>query len=168
MEMSTKVIPTKTVAFYPFTRGFAYAVMTSAVDLEEYSLYDMKTFDSTRILELMREIIHIHEPVTLILENTNSKYCRKGAKAKQVIRAIALWARKKGIPVEFYSREQVREVFGRWHARSKYEIAEVLKRNIVALETLKFDKPKYPNREPNIEAVFSVISLVVSHYFLAS
>jgi len=165
MDASTKVIPTKTVAFYPYTRGFGYAVMNSALDLVEYNLYDMKRFDTSRILSLMREIISTHKPVTVVLENTNSSYCRKGANAKQVIRSIALWTKKKNIPVIFYSRDDIREVFCRWHAKSKYEIAEVLKRNIESLQTVIFEKPKYPGREPNKEAIFSAVSLAVSHYF---
>ena len=113
----------------------------------------------------MREIISTHQPVTLVLENTNSKYCRKGARSKQVIRSIALWAKKKGIPVEFNSRDEIREVFSRWHASSKFEIAEVLKRNIGSLSHVVFEKPIYPNREPNEEAIFSAVSMAVSHYF---
>lgn len=166
MTLSTKVIPTKTVAFYPFTRGFGYAVMESPLELEEFNLMDFKQFDIGRILALMREIITIHSPITLVLEDTNSKYCRKGAKAKQVIRAIALWAKKKGIHVEFYSREQIRNVFQRWNATTKYEIAEVLTRNIDKLQPLMFDKPKYPAREPNAEAIFSAVSMGVTYYFM--
>lgn len=165
MKVSTKIFPTKTVAFYPYTRGFGYAVMSNAIDLDECNLYDMKHFDIPRILSIMREIISIHGPVTVILENTHSNYCRKGAKAKQVIRSIAAWARKRDIPVVFYSREDVREIFSRWHAKTKYEIAEVLKRNIESLQTVIFQKPKYPGREPNNEAVFSAVSMAVSHYF---
>lgn len=166
MMVSTNVVPTKIVAFYPFTRGFGYAVMNSPLDLEEFNLYDLKEFDVPKILSLMREIITIHSPIAVVLENTNSKYCRKGANAKQVIRAIAAWAKKKDISVQFYSREQIRNVFEPWHAKTKYEIAEVLTRNIDELEHLMFDRPKYPAREPNMEAVFSAVSMGVTRYFL--
>jgi len=166
MNVSTDVIPTKIVALYPFTRGFGYAVMTSAIDLDEFNLYDLKVFDIPKILSTMREIITIHGPITVVLENTNCKFCRKGANAKQVIRGIAAWAKKKGISVAFYSREQIRDVFERWGGKTKYEIAEVLTRNIDRLEPIMFEKPKYPSREPNIEAVFSAVSIGITHYFL--
>ena len=159
MSLSTKVIPTRTVAIYPNTRGFGYAVMESALDVTEMKLISPKKFDFNKILGLMREVISIHGPATLLLEDCSSKYCRKGAQTKQLIRSIAAWAKKKEIPVEFYSREQIRDVFERWNATTKYEIAEVLTRNIETLKPLMFDKPKYPAREPNGEAIFSAVSM---------
>lgn len=165
MSLSTKVVPTRIVAIYLNTRGFGYAVMESALDVTEMRLISPKKFDFNKILGLMREVISIHGPATLLLEDSNSKYCRKGAQTKQLIRSIAAWAKKKEVPVEFYSREQIRDVFERWNATTKYEIAEVLTRNIDTLEPLMFNKPKYPAREPNVEAVFSAVSMGVGHYF---
>lgn len=165
MNASTKLVPTKIVAIYPYTRGFGYAVMENALELKEFNLFDMKKFNSLRVLELVKEIFSIHGPATLILENTNCDYCRKGEKTKQTIRTIAAWAKGKGIYVQFYSRNQIRAIFKRWNATSKYEIAEVLSRNIQQLKPLLFEKPKYPAREPNIEAVFSAVSMGVTHYF---
>lgn len=161
-----KVIPTRIVSIYLYTRGFGYAVMESALDLTEMKLISPKTFDFNKLMGLMREVLSIHGPATLVLENCNSKHCRKGAQTKQLIRSISAWAKKKEIPVEFYSREQIRDVFERWGGKSKYEIAEVLTRNIETLKPLMFDKPKYPAREPNIEAVFSAVSMGVANYFL--
>ncbi len=165
MGLSTKVVPTRTVAIYPNTRGFGYAVMENALEVTEFKLISPKKFEFNKILGLIREVISIHAPATLLLEDCRSKYCRKGAQTKQLIGSIAAWAKKKDIPVEFYSREQIRDVFGRWNGTTKYEIAEVLTRNIETLEPLMYDKPKYPAREPNVEAVFSAVSIGVVHYF---
>lgn len=166
MTVSTNIVPTRTVAIYPYTRGFGYAVMESALDLTEMRLISPKQFNNSKLLHLMRKVLLIHGPATLVLEDCNSKYCRKGAQSKQLIRTIAAWAKKKGVHVKFYSREQIRDVFERWGAKSKYEIAEVLARNIESLKPIMFEKPKYPAREPNIEAVFSAVSMGVTHYFL--
>tara|TARA_R110002072_G_scaffold7503_2_gene40941 strand:+ start:735682 stop:736179 length:498 start_codon:yes stop_codon:yes gene_type:complete len=165
MSLSTDIIPTRIVALYPNTRGFGYAVMESALEVTEMQLISPKKFDFNKIMSLMREVLSIHGPATLILEDCRSKYCRKGAQTKQLIRSIAAWARKKNIPVEFYSREQIRDTFEKWNANNKYEIAEVLTRNIDILKPLMFEKPKYPAREPNVEAIFSAVSLGVVHYF---
>lgn len=166
MTMSTKVISTKIVCIYPYTRGFGYAVMENPLKIIEIKLFDLKEFDVQKMTRLVQEIIRIHKPITLILEDTNSKYCRKGARTKQFIHNIAAWSRKNEIAMEFYSREDIREVFKRWNAFNKYEIAEVLCRNIEQLKSLSMEKPKYPGREPNIEALFSAVSMGVTHYFL--
>ncbi|MEM7085242.1 MAG: hypothetical protein AAF489_03620 [Bacteroidota bacterium] len=162
----TTTEPLKTVALYPFTRGLGYAVMTSALDLIEFNLFDLKDYDFEKVKNLVKEIVNTHKPITLILEDTNNRYCRKGRRAKEAIRKIKSWARQNEISIQMYSREQVRAVFDRWHAKNKYEIAEVLKRNLPALKNIVFAKPKYPGREPNYECVFSTISMLITHYFL--
>ena len=66
MDLSTKVIPTRTVAIYPNTRGFGYSVMESALNVTEMKLISPKKFDFNKILKLMREVISIHGPATLL------------------------------------------------------------------------------------------------------
>lgn len=166
MGLSTKVVPTRIIAIYPNTRGFAYAVMDSALDLIEMHLISPKQFEFNKIMDLIKEVVSLYGPALVLLEDCNSQHCRKGARTKQLIRNIAAWTKRKDIPFELYSREQIRDVFVRWNAYSKYEIAEVLSRNIEKLKPLLFDKPKYPDREPNNEALFSAVSMGVTHYFL--
>lgn len=166
MSLSTKVIPTRIISIYPNTRGFAYAVMDSALDLVEMQLISPKKFDNLKILNLIKKVVSVYGPATILLEDCRSKHCRKGAKTKQLIRSVAAWTKKNSLNTQYYSREQIREVFSRWNAQSKYEIAEVLSRNIEKLKPLMFDKPKYPAREPNVEAVFSAVSMGVVSWFL--
>ncbi|MDC7996906.1 hypothetical protein [Gilvibacter sediminis] len=165
MSLSTRVVPTKVVSIYPYTRGFAYAVMDSPVNLIEFRLFELKKLDVNRIVLLVLEIVEKHQPVTVVLEDTNSKYCRKGARTKQLIRAIALAVKKKSVEIDFISRDKVRQIFRRWNAKNKYEIAEVLIRNIYQLGAIKMEKPKYPGREPNVEAVFSAVSFAIVNFF---
>lgn len=165
MSESTKVIPTRTIVLYPNTRGFAYAVMESPLELIDWKVYELKKMDTNRILSKMREIIVSFAPATLVLEDTNCSLCRKGAQTKQIIRTIAAWAKKSGTHVEFYSRKQVRDVFERWHSKTKYEISEVICKNIPELENLLYEKPKYPNRGKNIDALFCAVSFGVTRYF---
>ena len=166
MNLSTRVISTKIVSIYPYTRGFAYAVMDNPINVIEMRLFDLKEYDISKMSRIVRGILRIHQPGIVVLENTNSKYCRKGVRSKQFIRKIAALAKKRSIKVMLYSREDVRKVFRRWKAKNKYEIAEVLSRNIDSLRSLQMEKPKYPGREPNIEAIFSSVSMGVAHYFL--
>ncbi len=160
-----KVEPTKVLAIYPCTRGFSYAVMESPLKLLELNLISPKKFDKEKLLNAMKRIVEAHIPITLVLENCNSKYCRKGSRTKNLIQEISLWAMKKQIPVKFYSRDQVRNVFGRWKAYTKYEIAIVLSRNIPELQQYMYDKPKYPERDNNNSSLFSSISLAITNYY---
>tara|TARA_B100001146_G_scaffold224002_1_gene240219 strand:+ start:5213 stop:5713 length:501 start_codon:yes stop_codon:yes gene_type:complete len=164
--VSTKVEPMRIVSIYPYTRGFAYAVMDSALEVIESRLFDIKEYDHQKTMELSQNVILKHQPSIVILENTNCNYCRKGPRAKQLIRSIAAWVKRNEIDLQFISRVDIRDVFERWNAKNKYEIAEVLKRNIQDLQSFVMEKPKYPGREPNIEAIFSAVSMGVTHFFL--
>lgn len=168
MKALTKVVPSRVIVLYPDTRGFAYAVMEDETTLTEYNLYDFYRFSRERTLELMREVIRTHGPATLVLEDVNCRYSRKGHRTKELIRSIAAWARKKEVNVEYYSREQIRWVFNHWGARTKYQIAKYLSERIEALSPIMYDKPKYPDREKSIEAVFSAVSLGVTHQFFTN
>ena len=71
MTVSTKVEPMRIVSIYPYTRGFAYAVMDSALEVIESRLFDIKEYDHQKTMELSQNVILKHQPSIVILENTN-------------------------------------------------------------------------------------------------
>lgn len=167
MTSSTKVVPSRIVVMYPHTRGFAYAVMDSPLEIVDMKLYEIKDIDVTDIVSRMREIVKQFQPATLVVEDCSCVHSRKGTRTIKIIKQLSSWARKKGIQVEQYSRGQVREVFGRWKATNKYDISVVLARNIKSLKPFVYQKPKYPNREKNIDALFTAISFGVTRFFIS-
>lgn len=170
MDMTSliSIEPTKVLAIYPCTRGFSYVVMEDPLTLVEYNLVSPKKFDREKLVNEIKRVINTHNPVTVVLENCDSKYCRKGKRTKNVINVINEWSTKKGVPVKQYSRDDVRKVFEKWYARTKYEIALVITRNIPELRQYTYEKPKYPEREANTSALFSVTSLAITHFFFAN
>ncbi|MFY0602700.1 MAG: hypothetical protein JXQ93_02040 [Flavobacteriaceae bacterium] len=166
MTNLTNLEPTKVLVIYPCTRGFSYVVMENPLKLIEFNFISPKKFDKEKLLNVIKRVIQTHEPITLVLEDCNSKYCRKGKRTRNFIQEISLWSKRRGVPVKLYSRDQVRNVFERWHARTKYEIALVLSRNIPELQQYMYTKPKYPKREDNRDSLFCSISLGVSHFHM--
>ncbi|MFY0629994.1 MAG: hypothetical protein JXR05_06405 [Flavobacteriaceae bacterium] len=166
MTSLTKVEPTKVLAIYPCTRGFSYAVMENPLKLIEFNLISPKKFDKEKLLDQMKRVINSHKPVTLVLEDCESKYCRKGKRTKNLIKSIFKWAKKEEITVCQYSRDDIRNLFERWNATTKYDIALVLSRNISELQQYIYNKPKYPDREVNIDSLFCSVSLGVTHFYI--
>ena len=74
MTVSTKVEPMRIVSIYPYTRGFAYAVMDSALEVIESRLFDIKEYDHQKTMELSQNVILKHQPSIVILENTILEY----------------------------------------------------------------------------------------------
>ena len=166
MKEEIKVVPSRVIVLYPDTRGFAYAVMEDENTLIEYNHYDFYRFDEERTLRYMRKTLRLFTPGTLVLEDTSCKYSRKGKRAKRILKTISRWAKDRDIPIEYYSRQQIRATFHDWSARSKYQIAKFLSTKFESLEPIMYDKPKYPNRERSVEAVFVAVSLGITRYYM--
>lgn len=161
MDANTRIVPERTLAIYIHSRGLSYAVMDSPIELIETRLWE-----TSRVMDAVESIIKKHQPITLIVENCNSRYCRKGKRVQSLLHQVQEYAGQNAIPCYDYSREDIRAVFEPWKATNKHEIAEVLIRNIDALEDYAYEKPSYPNKEKNCAAIFSAVSLCVTHYFL--
>lgn len=166
MTTKEQIVPERTVAIYIHSRGFSYAVMDSPLELIETRLWEIPSHEIERINQAIRMVIQKHQPSTLIVENCNSQYCRKGKRAKNLIQSLILWAKKHSIPYYAYSRNDIRNVFEPWKAKNRHEISEVLVRNIEQLKPYAYEKPSYPNKERNIASIFVAVSLAVTHYFL--
>lgn len=165
MNRASRIEPTRTVSIYVCSRGFSYAVMDDAVTLVETNLISPKKFNEEKVIKKIKKVITSFGDVTLVMEDYASKYSRKGQRSKRVIKKVLKWARRKGIVTKQYSRDDVREVFSKWMAYTKYDIAQVLVKNIEALRPFFYEPIEYPKREHNYEAIFSVVSYAVTHYF---
>ncbi len=162
----TNIEPARTLSIYICTRGFSYAVMDNALTLIETNLISPKKFNGTKLLKKIKKVITSFGDVTLILEDHSSKSNRKGKRSKMINNKVYSWAKKRGIVVKTYSRDDVREVFSRWMAYTKYDIAQVLVKNIEGLKPFFFEPIKYPGREHNYEAIFTSVSLNEAYYFI--
>jgi hypothetical protein len=103
----------------------------------------------------------------LFIEDYSGNYSNKSKRVIDVLKAIQKYSKQKGFLSSSYSREQIRLVFSNWHAKTRYEIAEVISRNVEAFSNLLFDKPKYPKTEHSRSAQFDAASLGITHYYNA-
>jgi len=164
---TTSIEPIKVLAIYPCTRGFSYAVMEDALTINEINTVSPKEFDRGKLLRAIKRIVETHKPITLVLEDCECKFSRKGKRSKNLINEVSQWAIQMNIPVKKYSRNQLRTVFEKWYAKTKYEIALVICRNVPELQQYMYEKPKYPEREGNSDSLFCAVSLGVTHFFMS-
>lgn len=166
MSTTTKFTPTRVIVLYPHTRGYTYAVMDSPLEIVEMRLHEVRNVEVNDLVESLKKVVTKHVPASIVIEDSSCRFSRKGKKTKEVLTKLKRWVKRKNLPFFSYTREQIRLVFENWHARNKYEIAQVLSRNIPELEPLMYYEPTYPKREQNIEALFVTISLGVTHFYL--
>lgn len=153
------------LSVYPNSKGYAYVLMEGPTMVLEKRMISISPVDNTRILKDITDLLKTHTPNALIIEDTSCKFSRKGARGKQLIRSLSASAKHQGVPVHYYAREDVRLVFEIWRAKTKYEIAEVIAKNIEGFEMLLYPKPKYPDSQKYLTALFDAVSLGITHYY---
>jgi len=155
----------KVLSVYPNTKGYAYALMQGPLTILEKKMVSISPVDNTRIIKDVEALLDEYKPKALILEDDKCKYSRKRGRAKQLLRSLAQTAQKKKYKVHTYSREEIRFVFNIWNAKTKYEIAEVIAKNIKSFRMLLYPKPKYTDSQKYLEALFDAVSLGITHYY---
>lgn len=158
----------RVLGIYPNSFGFGFALMQGALSVIDKGMVKVKPACNTTALTKMKKLIEKYEPERVIVEDFEANRLGKSPRVKQLIRSLQSYLKVKEIPVNLYSREQIRLVFDIWNARTRYEIAEVIVRNIPKLRMLLFDKPKYPKSEAYGSALFDAVSLCICHYYLTT
>lgn len=158
----------RVLGIYPNSYGFGFALMQGALTVIDKGMMKIKPACNTEAMGKIKELIAKYEPERIILEDFESNRSFKSPRIKQLIRSVQSYLKAKDIPASLYSREQIRLVFEIWNAKTRYQIAEVIARNIPKLKMLFFDKPKYPKSEAYSSALFDAVSICICHYYLTT
>lgn len=158
----------RVLGIYPNSFGFGFALMQGALTVIDKGMVKIKPACNTTALKKIKKLIEKYEPERVILEDFEANRLEKSPRVKQLIRSVQSYLKANNIPVSLYSREQIRLVFEIWNATTRYEIAEVIARNIPKFKMLLFDKPKYPKSEAYSSALFDAVSLCICHYYLTT
>lgn len=158
----------KILVIYANPSGFGFVVMEGPLTVLDKGIVRIRPIDNKKLLERIRILIKEHEPRAIVTEDiTQSKY-HKAPRTKQFLTSVRSMAKRKNIKSVSYSRDDIRNVFEIWKARSKFEIAEVISQNLDSFKHLLYDKPKYPKGEPYIVGVFDAASLGITHYYVTT
>jgi hypothetical protein len=155
----------KILSVYPNSKGYAYVLMEGPIKVLENKMISISPVDNTKILKEIADLLKKHTPDALILEDTDCKFSRKSGRGKQLLRSLSLSSKHRGIHVYSYTREDIRFVFEVWRAKTKYEIAEVIAKNITGFEMLLYPKPTYPDSQKYLTGLFDAVSLGITHYY---
>ena len=162
----SEVVPTRVIAIYPNRLGYGYVVMESPVELLHWNMVKSEPANNDEIMSQINQILKTYGPAKVVLENPDSKISRKTPRITALLNRIDTCAKAQSMATQHYSREEIRKVFTRFGgAKTKYEIAEVVAKNIPALEPMLYNKPKYPYYEKYAVALFDSASLAITHFF---
>jgi len=121
------------LSVYATTRGFAYTLFEGPLSPVDWGVREMRGKDkNTRCFESIARLIETHQPDVLVIEDCTVLGSRRSDRIRRLYRAIEAWAGNQAIDTYRYSRNTIRETFGKLGALTKHEIAEVIARHIPA------------------------------------
>ena len=105
-----------------------HEIIVSSLEVIEKGMICITPIDNTVILQKVKHLIRKLKPERIVLEDYSGNYSNKSKRVIDVLKAIQKYSKQKGFLSSSYSREQIRLVFSNWHAKTRYEIAEVISR----------------------------------------
>lgn len=154
------------LALYPNVKGIGYAFYQEEHEPKYYGLSVVKPMDNAKCMKRITAMIQIYEPSLILLPTPDGKHNRKRKRIQELLDEIILFAKKQGIPVKSYSREQIRLVFEQFDAKSKQEIAEKICIWHPQLEACRPTKRKLYMPEDYHQGMFDSISLAITHFYV--
>ena len=154
------------ISLYFNAIGFGFVLMKNPLEVIEKGMICITPIDNQEVLKKVKHLIRKTKPERIVIEDYTGEGSNKSKRIIALLKTIKAYAKQKGIVLSSYSREQIKLVFSNWHAETRFEIAEVIARNVEAFSNLLFDKPKYPKTEHFRSAQFDSASLGITHYYL--
>jgi hypothetical protein len=154
------------LSLYSNARGLGYVCLESPQNLKESGVLTIRPICNGRILERITKFVDFFKPKVIIVKDFENNYSRQNKRAVALAESIANYAKEVKVPVYRYTRQQIRDVFEQFGAKSKYEIAQKIISWFPQLE------PRAPKiRKPWMAedyhmGEFDAISLAVTHQYL--
>lgn len=156
------------LALYPSTRGVGYVCLESPQNLKEYGVVTIRPIFNGKVLERIEKFIEFFNPHVIVIKDYGEDYSEKNMRGAALIESVAKFAGEMNVPVHRYTRQQIRDVFEQFGAKSKFEIAHKI---ISWFPQLRTHAPRI--RKPWMAedyhmGEFDAISLAVTHQYLAN
>ncbi len=153
------------LAVVPNTRGIAFAYFEGALSPVDWGMKDLRGSDKNgRSLAAVRDLIEQLQPDVLILEEYSAARIRRAARAARLQRMIESHAAVQAIEVTRYTRANIRATFSPFGATTRYEIAELIAGQVLALSFRLPPVRKLWMSEDHRMALFDAAALVFTHF----
>jgi len=136
--------PKLVLAIYFQTSGFAFVLLEHRFSPVDWGARDVDGPDKAkRCLKCIDALLALHTPDVLVLQDMSKRGTRRAPRIEALNRRTLELAKRRGVPVRTFSREQVLDCFEEFGATTKQRIAETIARHIPALD-LYVPPPRKP------------------------
>lgn len=163
--MSVAMQDNRVLAVYPTSRGFGYVLFEGPESPYDWGVRDIKDEDKNgKTLAEIAQLIERYHPETLVLEGIEDRRYRRNQRIRRLYRMLVHLAETEYVEVYRYSDEALQRYFVALGARTKYERAKAIARQI----------PAFAHRMPRVrkpwmaadprQALFDAAALGLVHY----
>lgn len=153
-------------AIYPTAYGYGYVYMENPRTLIDYGSVRVSPINNRRMLKRIKKTFSFIKPEVVILLNPEGLSSRTGYRIRKLVDRIKELCTEEKMNVYFISRDQIRDVFEQFGAKTKYEISKVLVSEFTELDSKLPTKRTAWDAEDRRMAIFDALSLAESWYYL--
>jgi len=150
------------------SRGFAFVLFEGPESPYDWGIKEIRKRRKNDItLTHIRKLIERYRPDGIVIEDYEAKESKRSERVRWLYRMIEHLAMTEHIEVFRYSRDAVRKCFTSVGARTRYEIAQAIARQIPAFSHRVPKLRKIWMSEDPRQSLFDAIALGIVHYCLA-
>lgn len=113
----------RVLALHPTGKGLGFAILEGPESLIDWGTKRAVKISNDSCLAHVAALIDQYHLDLVVVEDVNTKGCRRSARVRELVREIRSLARKKRVRTRALSRRAVREVFGLHNSVTKHRIA---------------------------------------------
>jgi len=133
------------LSVYPTSRGYAFVLFEGPLNPYDWGIKEIrKKQKNEHTLESIQELINRYRPAYLIIEDHTERGSRRSSRIRRLYRMLMHLAESEQVEVFRYSQKAIRNCFESVGARSKYEIAQAIARQI----------PAFAHRMPKLRKIW--------------
>lgn len=152
------------LAVHPTSRGFGWVLFESALSPVDWGIASAKEGRNEKLLRRFERLLNRYEPSVLVLEEFEGNSARRVDRIQRLCRAMVHVGACRGMDTPVYSRVLIQTVFSSVGARTRYEIAEVIRQQVDALSHRMPRKRKPWVSEDPRQSLFDAAALAMAYF----
>lgn len=156
------------LSIYPNANGFGFVYMADPRKLIDYGSVRINPISNSKVLARVKKSFAYFRPSIVVILDPYGRSSRTGKRVRKLIDSIVTYAKDDGLEVAQYTRDQIRDIFEVFGAKTKYEISQLLITEFKELERKSPKKRKLWTSEDRNMAIFDALSLALTWYYLNS
>lgn len=153
------------LSVFPSVRGFGFALFHGAWVPIDWGFRHVQGDKNKLCLDKVEKLIDDYAPDTLLLEDHAGEGSHRSPRVAALIDDITAFATERGITVERYSRDQIRECFAEFDAVTKYDIARAISQVLPEFPPQLPPERKIWLPEDTRMSIFDAVSLIFTHFY---